>query len=233
MSGSIAYALTGPSIVAVTTFHCFDMRQSQTMTDSSQPAFDVATLAQTWSKPMLRFALLHLQPPEEAEDAVQDTLLALLKVQPAALKQNDPRHYLFGILKNKIADRLRSKYRSEVSYHEAFGDSSAENDVLDQELFDAQGHWQPGMAPAVWYDPESHMQHSQFFMVVDLCVHQLPPKVARVFSMKELLECDSAEVCDILGLSKTDYWQCMSRARKQLQICLNQKWFNLKDHSAS
>lgn len=61
--------------------------------------------------------------------------------------------------------------------------------------------------------------------MVDICVNQLPAKPARVFSMKELLECDADEICDTLGLSKTDYWQCMSRARKQIQLCLNEKWF--------
>ena len=198
---------------------------------SSQPAFDAAALTQTWRVPMLRFALLHLQPPEEAEDAVQDALLALLSVKPDALTQSDPRHYLFGILKNKITDRLRKKYRAEISYQEAFGNSDNEGDELDKALFDANGHWLPDVAPAVWHNPESHMQHSQFFAVVDLCVHKLPPKVARVFSMKELLECDSAEVCATLGLNKTDYWQCMSRARKQLQLCLSQQWFDSQEHA--
>ena len=44
-------------------------------------------------------------------------------------------------------------------------------------------------------------------------------------SMKEFLECDVAEICATLNLSQSDYWQCMSRARKRLQICLNTRWF--------
>ena len=193
----------------------------------------MAALAQTWRKPMLRFALLHLQPAEEAEDAVQDALLAFLNAKPTSFTQSDPRHYLFGILKNKITDRLRHKYRAEINYPEAFGSNSQETDELDKALFDARGHWQPGVAPAVWHNPENCMHHNQFFAVVDLCVSKLPPKVARVFSMKELLECDSAEICNTLGLSKTDYWQCMSRARKQLQLCLNQQWFGTHEHTPS
>ena len=56
-------------------------------------------------------------------------------------------------------------------------------------------------------------------------MNKLPDKVARVFSMKELLELEADEVCQTLGLSRSDYWQCMSRARKQIQLCLNQSWF--------
>lgn len=199
---------------------------------TSEPALDPAALAQTWRGPMLRFARLHLHPPEEAEDAVQDALLALLNAKPENLILSDPRHYLFGILKNKITDRLRSKYqRSEVGYAEAFGNDDNASDELDKALFESSGHWFPGVAPDAWHNPESHMQNSQFFAVVDLCVHKLSPKVARVFSMKELLECDSAEICSTLGLNKTDYWQCMSRARKQLQLCLSQQWFDSQENT--
>jgi RNA polymerase sigma-70 factor (ECF subfamily) len=43
--------------------------------------------------------------------------------------------------------------------------------------------------------------------------------------MKEFLDCEPEEICATLGLTKSDYWQCLSRARKQIQICLNQSWF--------
>ena len=78
------------------------------------PAPDLAQLAQKWRTPMLRFALLHLQPREDAEDAVQDALAALLTTQPELLSQTDPKHYLFGILRHKVMDRLRRKYRAEI-----------------------------------------------------------------------------------------------------------------------
>jgi len=186
---------------------------------------DFALWAQQWRSPMLRFARLHLQPDEDAEDAVQDALAAALSVsaeQLQRLQQGDPKRYLFGILKNKITDRLRQKYRSEVSYTEAFG---ADLDELDDTLFDASGHWAQGMAPGRWHSPESALESDQFFAVVDICVNKLPAKPARVFSMKELLECDADEICATLGLSKADYWQSMSRARKQIQLCLTQNWF--------
>lgn len=186
---------------------------------------DFALWAQQWRGPMLRFARLHLQPDEEAEDAVQDALAAALGVsaeQLQRLHQGDPKRYLFGILKNKITDRLRHKYRPEVGYIEAFG---ADLDELDDVLFNRRDLWVDGMAPPRWRSPESALESEQFFAVVDLCVNKLPAKPARVFSMKELLECEANEICATLGLSQADYWQCMSRARKQIQLCLTQHWF--------
>lgn len=183
------------------------------------PPPDFAQLAQQWRGPMLRFALLHIQPREEAEDAVQDALAAMLTADGESLGQNDPRHYLFGILRHKITDRLRRKYRPEIGYSEAFADD------IDNTLFDDRGHWTEGVAPETWSTPEDKLQTQQFFAIVDLCVLKLPPKPARVFSMKEFLECGAEEICATLGLTQADYWQCMSRARKQIQLCLNQNWF--------
>ncbi len=175
--------------------------------------------ARDWRGPMLRFARLHLQPREEAEDAVQDTLAALLELRADTLAQADPRRYLFGILKHKITDRVRRKYRPEVGYDEAFADE------LDNVLFNERDHWVAGVAPQAWNAPDEQLKTEQFFAVVDICVHKLPAKPARVFSMKEILECEPEEICSTLGLSKADYWQCMSRARKQIQLCLNENWF--------
>ncbi|WP_294636356.1 sigma-70 family RNA polymerase sigma factor [uncultured Aquabacterium sp.] len=181
----------------------------------------MAQWARDWRGPMLRFAQLHLQPREEAEDAVQDALVAALGVSADQLQQADPRRYLFGILKHKITDRLRAKYRREA--RDVVCD---EPDELDALLFDGHGHWVAEMAPTPWRTPEADLLTEQFFAVVDLCIDKLPSKAARVFSMKELLECDADEVCSTLGLSKADYWQNMSRARKQIQLCLSQTWFD-------
>ena len=200
------------------------------MTASADPASawtDAGALARAWRAPLLRFARLHLQPDEEAEDAVQDTLLAVLAA-PAPLRgggprQGDARGYLFGILKHKITDRLRARYRHGTP--PAASATAGGADALDAELFDSRGHWQTGAGPALWHDPESQLQNSQFFAVLEACVSKLPPKPARVFSMKELLDCDADEICATLAITRADYWQCMSRARKQLQLCLGQNWF--------
>ncbi|MCP5325884.1 MAG: sigma-70 family RNA polymerase sigma factor [Oceanospirillaceae bacterium] len=171
-----------------------------------------------WQNAMLRFARLHLSSVEDAEDAVQETFAALLQNDLSTINSADPRPYLFGILRNKVMDKLRQRYRNPVA------DDVNEED-LDALLFDAQDHWAPGMAPASWQTPDAHAEGGQFFAVLDICVNNLPPKPARVFSMKEFLECDAAEICATLNISQSDYWQNLSRARKQIHLCLNQRWF--------
>lgn len=179
---------------------------------------NVESWVRQWRGAMLRFARLHLSSPEDAEDAVQEAFAAVLVADPTLLADVEPRRYLFGILRHKVMDRLRHRYRAEVT-------TAQPEEDLDALLFDGRDHWLGGVAPALWRTPEGQVESDQFFRVVDLCVNHLPPKPARVFSMKEFLECDVAEICATLGISKADCWQCLSRARKQLHLCLNERWF--------
>lgn len=180
---------------------------------------DVDAWGEQWRTSMVRFARVHLSSLEDAEDVVQDTFLAALSVDPGMLVKVDPRSYLFGILRNKIMDRLRARYRHSREMAVPLVDD------LDSLLFDGNDHWLSGVAPASWSAPDAAVESSQFFRVVDVCVNDLPVKPARVFSMKEFLDCEADEICEMLGITKADYWQCMSRARKQIHLCLNQRWF--------
>lgn len=171
----------------------------------------------TWRQPMVRFARLHLPSPDDAEDVVQDCFEAVLS--GAAQSADDPGRYLFGMLRHKVTDRLRLRYREGVIM------DAPDSENLDDILFDPRGLWATGMAPAAWSAPEGSLESEQFFRVVDICVNDLPAKPARVFSMKELLELDAREICGTLGISQADYWQSLSRARKQIHLCLNQRWF--------
>lgn len=168
---------------------------------------------------MLRFARLHLSNSSDAEDAVQETFAALLSTVGNTIDTQDPRSYLFGILRHKVMDKLRHRYRNPSST------LHTPEDDLDELLFDQAGHWIEHSAPQHWHCPETHMENNQFFQVVDICVNNLPPKTARVFSMKEFLDSEAEEICNTLNISKSDYWQCLSRARKQIQLCLNERWF--------
>lgn len=185
--------------------------------------FDEAMLA-SFRAPMLRFARLHLSHPEDAEDCVQDTLLAYW----AKLGQFDGRAslktYLFGILKNKVADKLRGRYRDKW-----------ESPEMDDDDFDAwfneNGRWHAQEQMPRWAEPEGELAARQFLEVLDICLNGLPEKIAAVFSMRELMDMQAAEICEHLGVSKDLYWQCMSRARKGIQMCLGKRWFEGVSHA--
>src|SRR6516225_285228 len=61
---------------------------------------------------LYRYALARLRRPHEAEEAVQETLLAALKARGQFQGRSDPRTWLIGILKRKVLDRLRAAARA-------------------------------------------------------------------------------------------------------------------------
>lgn len=178
-------------------------------------------LACRWRTPMLRYARLHLRQSEDAEDAVQDALHACL-THPPQPWPDDPRPWLFGVLRHKISDLLRQRLRHGSPM------AAEDDDALDATLFDARGHWAAGISPTRWHLPDAHLDAAQLFALVDACVERLPPQPARVFSLRVLLEWDAGDILQLLGLTQATYWQALSRARKQLQMCLAQLGYDAK-----
>ena len=168
--------------------------------------------------PMIKFCLLHIRDMDDAEDIVQEASLGFLVNASQFKAQSQLKTYLFSILKNKITDHIRSKYKRRELIQELRDDPFTI-------WFDEEDHWIETESIATWANPHDELNSKQFFEILDICIEQLPPKIAEIFSMRELLEFESQEILKLLKIKKDDYWQAMSRARKQLQLCLNTNWF--------
>src|SRR5215831_17523754 len=107
---------------------------------------------------LFRYALARLRRPHEAEEAVQETLLAALQAQEQFEGRSQPLTWLLGILKRKVMDRLRAAAREAPT-----GDL----DDLDA-WFDAGGHWRK--PPGRWDDPADSAERSEFWRVVRRCL---------------------------------------------------------------
>ena len=170
---------------------------------------------------LMRFARLQLRNEAWAEDAVSDTVLAALEKPRSFEGRSQLKTWLIGILKHKIVDQLRRHHR------ECALESGEEVDEdFEGDLFQPDGHFRD--APLDWGDPQAVIHQQQFLRVLDACVEGLPPQLGRVFLMREWMEMETAEICKELGLSSTNLWVILHRARLRLRECLQQRWFN--DH---
>lgn len=168
---------------------------------------------------LLRFATLQLRNESLAEDVVQDALIAVLEKPERYAGQSSLRTYVTGILKHKIIDVLRAskrEYRIETD-----GDQS-EADVIDA-LFKPNGHTVD--MPRQWGDPDATLEQKDFFRVMEICLERLPARTARIFMMREWLELDTDEICKELGVTASNAWVMLYRARLQLRECLDLNWF--------
>ncbi len=166
---------------------------------------------------LMRLALLQLRNPTWAEDAVSETLLAAMEGVSRFANQSKLQTWVVGILKNKVLDQLRLHQR-ECAYS-----TSDDEDIADS-IYAPDGHFRE--MPAEWGLPDQAVQQSQFMKVLEACMDALPGQLGRVFLMREWLEFDTAEICQELGLSSTNVWQMLSRARLRLRQCLLIHWFS-------
>jgi RNA polymerase sigma-70 factor (ECF subfamily) len=170
---------------------------------------------------LLKFARLQLRNEAWAEDAVSETLLAALAKPQAFQNRSQLKTWLVGILKHKVVDALRHHGR-EISGLQAGEDDEA--DPLDFIAFKADGHF--AQAPADWGNPEQDLDNKQFFEILEVCASKLPAAQGRLFLMREWLELSCEEICKELGLTPTNLYVQLHRARLRLRECLEMNWYS-------
>lgn len=171
---------------------------------------------------LLRFAMLQLRNESSADDAVQETLLAVLEKPDSFAGKSSLRTYVTGILKYKIIDCMRASGKEKQLQTE---DDESEADLVDS-LFKANGHT-IDMARS-WGEPEGTLEQKDFFKVLETCLEKMPDKTARVFMMREWLELDTEEICKELQITSSNLWVLLYRARLRLRECLDLNWFAVK-----
>ncbi len=149
-----------------------------------------------------------------AEDLVQDTFLAAAEGIDKFKGNSSPKTWLLAILKYKIANH----YRRALNLHPG-------DDFL-QQFFAADGHWEHSARPGNWPPSDnSLLSDPEFKAIFDHCIRQLPDAMQACIRLKFLEEKKGAEICEELGVSQTNYWQLVHRAKLQLRKCLEVNWF--------
>ena len=168
---------------------------------------------------LLRYARLQVREPAVAEDLVQATLLAALQSREGFRGEASPLTWMTGILRRKIIDHYRSVAREEPLPVAPEGDT---DDGLLDRLFVANGHW--AQPPRAWDDPGESRRQEDFLRVFEACLQGLAGQAGRVFALREVLEVEPDDICKDLGLSKSNYWVLMHRARLRLRQCIERGW---------
>ncbi len=170
------------------------------------------------------FALRRIPDPTTAQDLVQETFLAALKSKANFKGHSSRKTWMIGILKHKLIDHLRKKYR-ETTWEDP--DAALKN---EDQLFDANGKWD--VKPAKWAaNPQDLYEQKAFMEAVLLCIHALPRRLGDAFTLRELEGSTTDQICKILGISATNCYVMLHRARSMIRRCLEKSWFNDKESS--
>lgn len=168
---------------------------------------------------LFSYAIKFISQPDAVENLIQETFLAGLKNRASFQGQSSERTWLTGILKNKIIDHLRAKYK------EVPASQLIDEGMSIESFFDSQsGHLKK--EPKEWkLNPTVLLENKEFWGSFNDCLEKLPSKTAQAFSLREIQALSSEEICKVLGISSTNYWVLLHRARIQLRQCLETNWF--------
>ncbi len=157
---------------------------------------------------LYRYAVTRVAHPEIAADLVQETFVAALKAHRDYRGDASRASWLVGILKNKIVDHYRAAARQLPQ---------AANDPLADSPHQHAAPW-PAAA-------SKSLEDQEFWRIFDECRSRLPGTLAGAFTLREIEQLSTAEVCKILHISPTNLSVRVHRARTLLRECLATRWF--------
>ena len=160
---------------------------------------------------MLRFARRRVRDDALAEDAVQDAMVAALSHLDNFHGQSTLRTWLIGILNHKIQDvfRRETRYVPIDDTQDDEGDGRGASSQLAQRQH-------PSVDLTENDDPLQRAQSSQLHDALAVAIDRLPSTLADVFRMQAVEGRSTAEVCAELGISESNCWVRLHRARKRL-----------------
>lgn len=208
------------------------------MTDFvNPPASDGPTLELLLAEtaPLLAYARQRLNDHQEAEEAVQDCLIAAWQQRADFGNRSTLRTWLTGILRHKVLDRLRARRRrpdrenpnDRLSANSASSNSSADagSDPCDA-WFDANGSWKidPTFAMDVLRDcPRQSSLRLELKGMLALCLAALPETLRLLFSLREVDQLDTREAALLSGVVLASAPVLLTRARQRLRDCLQRR----------
>jgi len=177
----------------------------------------IESLVDQYTDDLLSWAFYKVSDSELAKDLVQDTFLAATEKISSFKGESSPKTWLFSILNYKIIDHYRAKIKQPLKL---------ENQTFSN-FFTDDGEWQPDKRPQDWHDDDKHLlDDAEFQSILKNCLDALPEKWNICVKLKYLMNKNGEEICQELGITPTNFWQIMHRAKLNLRDCIETNWYN-------
>lgn len=185
---------------------------------SSRDSRDVDGWVDAHGDALFAYASRRVWDRQAVEDLVQETFLAALTAKEGFRGESAVRTWLISILKHKIIDHLRKCVREQA------GGEIETHDPLEEQAFTPKGFWK---AIVRNWEPDAGalMESREFSAILDSCLEKLPKKMGQAFVLRMMDDTASEDVCKNLGITPTNLWVMLHRARARLRQCLEANWF--------
>ena len=184
---------------------------------AQKPDMSIEELVSAYSDDLYRYAFSRTNDHEVAQDLVQDTLIVAFQKWDTFRGESSPKTWLTSILKFKVADHYRKKIKEKVSDVE-IGDIS--------ESFKSNGHWQADKMPFAFEEEVELLDNPDFVKVFNGCIDGLPEMWGAIIKLKYINPKESKDIRKEFGITDTNMWQIVHRAKLKLKECLKTNWVN-------
>ncbi|MFD3994052.1 RNA polymerase sigma factor [Streptomyces sp. NPDC058548] len=178
-----------------------------------------ALVLDTWSGGMIRLAMSFVSTKASAEEAVQDTWLAVIRGIGDFEGRSSLKTWVYRILINTARTRGAKESRTVP-----FASLLPEEDgpTVDPDRFRGPaerfpGHWVVGQEPRHWHIPEDHVLRGEVREVIAEALDALPPRLRTVITLRDVEGYGSEEVCSLLEITPGNQRVLLHRARAVLR----------------
>ena len=184
-----------------------------TSSGQSDRSVDPAEWVDRHGDTLYRFALARLRDTEAAEEVVQETFVAALGARAQYTATGSEGAWLLGICKRKVVDHVRRRNHPDAGTGGDLGGDPSEA------MFDAKGNWRfdPRMLKG---RPERALEREEFWQAFRGCLRRLPQRQADAFTLREVDDLTSDEICTELEITASNLWVLLHRARLSLTRCM-------------
>ncbi|MFJ8159929.1 RNA polymerase sigma factor [Streptomyces sp. NPDC096136] len=189
----------------------------QRLRDGDEEAF--ALVLDTWSGGMIRLAMSFVSTRASAEEAVQDTWLAVIRGVDDFEGRSSLKTWVYRILVNTAKARGTKESRT-LPFASLLPEE--EGPTVDPSRFrgsDEQhpGHWVVGQEPRHQHIPEDHVLRDEVREMIAQALDELPPRLRTVIALRDVEGYPSEEVCALLEISPGNQRVLLHRARAILR----------------
>lgn len=170
-----------------------------------------------YSDYLFNFAMKKLNDRDLVLDLIQDTFVAAFKGLDKFEGRSAPQTWLVSILNRKIIDHWRRKNsrKTDVDSHFFRG----EGDKME-------GSWIIENAPSHRVSSvEDKIEKEEQVQELTECLETLPNNWKGIMYAKYMENKKGAEITDEFGISSSNFWVIVHRAKLVLRDCLEKKWF--------
>ncbi len=169
----------------------------------------IQTVVETYLAQVLRAARGAGLDPQRAEDVTQATFTTFIEAAPRFEGRSSVRTWLFGILYKKIAEARRARRRDR---------QMDEIDEAFEGRFDASGSWSTPPQPV-----DTALHHKEVETEIFACLEAAPLRQTLAFILREVEELSTEDICNVLGITRTNLDVMLHRIRNRVRDCLESK----------